>query len=797
MKLLPNIDQKEWIELEQVATLIGTSKRTIERQVLEGLYETKTVVAEGGPGGIKTLVDKKSLPAEAQNRILDSLLTQTPQKMDKAIRPWFSLPIERQEDAIERLKLVNQVREIKGAGRGATGKIRELAAANDMSLRNLQRLVKKADDALAGVNGSHPDLIQALSLIPRNGRRAGRGQSFASEAVVWMAENFGTEQRPNLQTVYEALQNEAVIRDWKIGTYESLRRIRSRIFSPSLDAAGRTGMQRWQAGRGIKIKRDYREIWPNFMWVGDHHIFDVFVNYRNRTFRPWITAWMDLRSRALAGWAIVIKPSSYSIALALRHACMAKDHKYFPMCGAPASVYIDNGKDYRCKYLNGEEITIGKIDYPEIIRTFYNLGIDPFYIDLEYDPAEKAWVKQRGKEALQVKTVQVGGVYSRLGIRPRYATVYHPWAKTIERSFRNVVQEFSRQQPGWCGSHPGEKPEKLAWEIKSGRLLDLEEFIDRFFHWVVDVYHRRPQTGHGMDGMSPYDVYTTMQAEEIQAVPEELLEFVLSRKERVKMHNWGFNLNGREYELDVPTSYRGAAIWDRLIEQYISVLYDASDPRRVKVFFDGRYWCDAIPLRRGSFIDDKVMKEKIKLQGYQRQFIKDQLQLIRGGPKPDLPEERLSVMLDMVPHAETLLGASKDNKEIEGKSLLSLGPGSGEDELPAELDETRESGQSSDQADAPPVEAATSSLETCSGDSSEARGDQTEVARPEEPPIFIDESSRYLWLLESRVAGAPIDQEDNLFMAEFEEREEYQMLTQYYSHKEEEFQKRYQSGGAK
>ena len=507
-KSLNNNKNELWIDLEKVASLLSVTKRTVERQVAQGCYEIKTVSKRNSHNDIKTLVAISSLPAEAQNRYLEKSLMAGDFGKDSGGRIWKSLSPERKRDAVERLKLVNLARDIKENGSKITQELEELAKSSDMCSRHLRRLVAKSDQALMNAGKLHPDLAQALVLAPRNGRKQGHLNSFDPAAIAWMAKTFGTEKRLNLLSIFEELRNEAEIQDWKIGSYESLRRIRGQVFCPSLAEASHLGMRRWQGSRGIKIKRDYGEIWPNFMWVGDHHCFDLFVKYRGKYFRPWITGWLDMRSRALVGWAISARPNSKTIALALRHACIKKDHKDFPMCGAPASVYIDNGKDFRSKHLDGEEIPIGKIDYPEIIEHFYHLGIDPFYIDLLYDPEEKAWVKNRGQRKLIVKSVRVGGVFARLGVRPRYATVYHPWAKTIERTFRNVAQDFSRRQPGWCGSNPAEKPEKLAKELKSGRILELEEFIDKFFDWVVNVYHRKPQSGHGMDGKSPHDVYT-------------------------------------------------------------------------------------------------------------------------------------------------------------------------------------------------------------------------------------------------------------------------------------------------
>ena len=246
---------------------------------------------------------------------------------------------------------------------------------------------------------------------------------------------------------------------------------------------------------------------------------------------------------------------------------------------------------------------------------------------------------------------------------------------------------------------------------------------------------------------------------------EDLLDVVLSKKDRVKMENWGFRLLGREYELEVPVSYEGAAIWDRLIGQYLNVLYDPCDLRRMNVFYKGRYWCDAIPLRRGSFLDDKVMREKIRLQGYQRQFIRDQLRMIRGGPSPEIEEPRLSHLLDW-PQANRFAEAIEERETLQDSDGVPA-----EDDSPTADGTARGSGSGSPRSDIPSQQ-------------------QQDFQEGGEGPVFIDEASRYLWLLERRVIGFPIDPDDQAFMKDFQEREEYQMLTQFYEFKEEEFRNR-------
>ncbi len=417
-------------------------------------------------------------------------------------------------------------------------------------------------------------------------------------------------------------------------------------------ALARQGKRKFQAAKVKKILRNYEEIPPNFLWCGDHHIFDVFVKVPDskgsfKILRPWVTAWLDVRSRSLMGWVISFSPNSQAIAMALAHAIADKKDPNFPQHGLPNSVLVDNGKDYKSKLLNGEIIDIGNIDYPDIIEKYAALGIDPFYIDLKYDPEDGIWKKKRGKKEIIIKGVRVGGVYGALGIGHRYATVYSPWAKLIERFFRNVVQSFSRQLPGWCGSTPDQRPEKLAAELKSGSILKLEEFTAEFYSYITNVYHKTLHRGHGMNNQTPDEVFQSLLPQP-KKVSQDLLDFALAKKERVKIHNWGFVINNRQFQLDIPSNLYGGHLANHLIGEWARVCYDY-DFKTVRVFKNGKFVCNGKPLQRASYVDPDcpVMLEGLKLQANQRKAAKAVLAAIRGEASANAPVSETQALLDI------------------------------------------------------------------------------------------------------------------------------------------------------
>jgi putative transposase len=566
---------------------------------------------------------------------------------DSALSAWRVRPESCRQQAEKRLRLVNQARMIKTRTKMAkTAALKRLAEQNGVSLLTLYGYIKAADQALETTRRGEEDSVtaQILVLTPEYGKNAGRIRAWSPEALEYAKTLYLSPRFLNVSDVFEHTAHEGRVQGWKVGSYDSLRRLLDREVDDGLQTLARRGSHRYQAGCELKILRDYREIWPNAMWVGDHHIFDCFVRAPGgKVLRPWLTAWMDMASRSFMGWCISFQPNSETIGLALAHAISRKDDAAFPQHGLPQSVYVDNGKDYRSQHHGGEEVRIGTIDYPEIIERFAGLGIDPYYIDFEYGDKEQAWIKKRGERNIEIQGVRVGGVFARLGIRQRFATAYHPWGKPIERAFRNVAQRFSREQPGWCGSGVEQRPEKLTFELRRGLLLDFEEFCQRWYAWVVHGYNKTAHSGHGMEGRSPDEVFTAYGAP--QAVDAELLTFALLRRERVKIHNWGFKLGGLEFELAVSPDLAGAALLNQLINRYVTVLYDM-DLKIVRVYQDGRFMCAGRRLRRASFIreDDPVMVEKLRLQAYQGRLNETRLKEIRENAPPQLASKEEAVL---------------------------------------------------------------------------------------------------------------------------------------------------------
>ena len=118
------------------------------------------------------------------------------------------------------------------------------------------------------------------------------------------------------------------------------------------------------------------------------------------------------------------------------------------------------------------------------------------------------------------------GLWKRLDVQVIRAIGRNPQSKIIER-WRRELDRFDQEMPGWCGSNPDERPEKLndeeaahqAWLEKGlghSPLLGIPEYINRY----LDFCDRRWNSEHHgqgkyLQGMTPNQAWNTRLPEEV------------------------------------------------------------------------------------------------------------------------------------------------------------------------------------------------------------------------------------------------------------------------------------------
>lgn len=307
------------------------------------------------------------------------------------------------------------------------------------------------------------------ALVPDfSGRTNARRSEWPEQAWLFFLRDVCTPGRP-LKTAYNRTVREAEAKGW--GKLPSLQTAR-RDFD-NLDAAviavlreGDTALKRLSP----TVRRDYTAFALHDQWSMDGRRMDLMVRDskgefgpKGRTFRLWLYAIEDMRSRYLVGYAIGAALNADLVRAALMDA--------FKKTGriVPKYIQIDNGMEAAAK-----EITGGA-----------------------------PW-RRRGK----VKEDEIIGVLPLLGIEVPWAMPGHGQTKPIERLFGTLARMCETRpefKGAYCGNTPEARPEE--WDAGKAASIDL---VRELFSEELGAYLRTPHRGDGMDGKSPMQTYTEL-----------------------------------------------------------------------------------------------------------------------------------------------------------------------------------------------------------------------------------------------------------------------------------------------
>lgn len=293
------------------------------------------------------------------------------------------------------------------------------------------------------------------------------------------------EGAPSLRTCWDLTLGYAIrMFDAKRETFPSFmafkRRLDKEIPKQSIYLA-RMGETAWNRKYGGYIERDYSNITCNEVWVSDHAQIDVACFYSDdKVVFPWVTVWRDYKSGKWLGWILQSgNPNSDHIFQSFYYAA----EKY----GLPKEVIIDNGKDYRSKDFAGGRKTI-KI------------------------------------AANKSKTMSM---LAELNIDVHFALPYNAQTKPIERDFLKIKELLSKHCVGYRGGNVVERPEKLAKEIKSGKIMRFEDFKQLFDNYILNVLNKRPSQGTNLKGLCPDELFYSEFKEKITTTKGALKLFCM------------------------------------------------------------------------------------------------------------------------------------------------------------------------------------------------------------------------------------------------------------------------------
>jgi hypothetical protein len=222
---------------------------------------------------------------------------------------------------------------------------------------------------------------------------------------------------------------------------------------------------------GKYISRSPDGLHSNDLWVTDQKQIDVRLrDGGERLGRIWEVNFMDVASDKVLGYAFGPVLNSDMV---MRAAAMAIE-RY----GVPRAVHMDLGKEFICKAFNGS------------MRRFSGKTL--------YREAEGLW------NALGVQIVKAIG--------------RNPQSKTIER-YNASQTAFDKECPGYCGSSPDARPEKLAEEErqhegwkKTGKgfspLRTIGQYIRGKVNWIEKEWNAKARgRGKMRRGMTPNEAF--------------------------------------------------------------------------------------------------------------------------------------------------------------------------------------------------------------------------------------------------------------------------------------------------
>ncbi|HIJ67253.1 MAG TPA: DDE-type integrase/transposase/recombinase [Planctomycetes bacterium] len=508
-----------YFSVNKAAKLVGQDARHIRRLCAEG--ELPGAVKDGNRWRIPESADPRLAGIDADAAGLDEVV---------------KISVPKRQQAMRRLGLIKEAEkfaasQMHSAGCGRSEALAIFAKTHRLGVRSLQRWIHRyRSDGFAGLV---------------DGRGGGNGgEKISPEAFEYFKGMYLTEQRRSVKT---CLLNVSYInkrdgRGWQIPSLRYMQRYVREKIPLFVRVLYREGIDAYIAKCAPYIKIDPDSVEPGQVWVGDHHQLNCWVRHRNRWVRPWLTAWQDMRSRALLGWHISTSPNQTTILLAMRRAIK----RY----GAPESVKIDNGRDYDSQMFTGVTKTVRR-------------AIKAGYID------EK----------------MVSGLYAMMGISASFAIKYRAQSKPIERMFDTVDMQFSKSLKTYCGKDAKRRPEALNSYLKTQTAITeaytLDSFAEQFTRYP-EIYNNTAHHGNGMHGRSPANVLVTRQSRrQISDDALDLLCRVWSGELKVGKNGVRFKgLYYGQYDAEV-LAYQGKPV---------RVSYDPDDIRSVHIY-------DAVTMR--------------------------------------------------------------------------------------------------------------------------------------------------------------------------------------------------------
>jgi hypothetical protein len=281
--------------------------------------------------------------------------------------------------------------------------------------------------------------------------------------------------------------------------FKTVQRLCSKV-APEAAAFARKGRNEYVNRFGIHRPQPAANFHRNERVYGDHHQLDILLwdeaDLQCHLTRWWISAWQD-KATGVVAFRLGRRANADLLSLAFR--------AYVQRWGLPESAWTDNGKDY--------------------ISAQFTMLCKHLSVVVHHTLPSKRTGESHGK------------------------------SKPIERWFGTLERGFVKALPGWCGTHPKERPDDVLWPMEKAHekfvahergespFLSVQQFEQRLAAWVEEGFHKDySATAHA----SPIEAFTA-DSHPVKTVVDRALDVLLMRaKTRVVGRN-GVSVDGRMY----------------------------------------------------------------------------------------------------------------------------------------------------------------------------------------------------------------------------------------------------------
>lgn len=359
----------------------------------------------------------------------------TPTHPSDAAEPWqaaadllASRPARVREEAMRRARACLAVKRLIDAGMPARQAVQQAAQEAGVPAGTLARWW--FGHGLTPGVADLPVAAWPAALAPRWGVQAQREARISGPAWDALLAAYLRPERPSLAKCYREVAAQAAARGWTLASYASVARRIERL-DPALVTLAREG-QRAHEAMHPPLRRSVAHL-AAMQWVNaDGHRLDLFVRLPERfgggVGRVHLVAWQDIFSRKILAWRLTPTLNAYSVLLSFCD--LVSEY------GIPEHALLDNGREFGAKLITGGA--------PWRFR-----------------------FKAQADEML--------GALPLLGVQVHWATPFHGQAKPIERAFRDLAEEISkdvRLAGAYTGNRPDAKPENYGSRAADWALLE-------------------------------------------------------------------------------------------------------------------------------------------------------------------------------------------------------------------------------------------------------------------------------------------------------------------------------------